>query len=339
MINRLILLWVIIIVPSYSYVKTPYHVMQPQTFQISSSYLGHSFDQSASNSYLMTFNGIFRFNDLFFGIHPLMTRSTNGKQGETQFSFGLFLFDSVAIGPMVWSSQIGAYSIGMTDSFKASSFSSNVINYSNSNFVAFNQLPVFMIWTPYFNQSNNLHHSGVIGLQGEDQYLYFEYDGFSKQLYFGVDYRLFYNMRGTMAINMSSNQNLDDSSVFYPTFKLGVSVLDIFDKRKSMKPKKPLPVDEASFTLMEKALIAFNNKNYESAANSYQQVLISYPTFVLAYIRLGNCFFQLKQWEMAKKAWSEALRLDPTNDEVFMALVQLQNREYKTNEFINSEAF
>ena len=73
----------------------------------------------------------------------------------------------------------------------------------------------------------------------------------------GFDSVFSQNVSGTIALNMSPNQYLDDSQVFVPTFKVGVRVLDVFSTKEKLKPQKPLPIDASSFMLMEKGLLEY----------------------------------------------------------------------------------
>ena len=332
---KILLILLLVSVHLFSYVRTPFKFMDKKTFQLSLNYMGYSFDQSNTQPNLGAVDAVFRFNDIFFGIQPSVSKVNNSRLGETHFSLGWFMIEGEAIGPIIWSSQLGAYSIGMTDVYREQSFSIFFVEYAMSHYIRLNKWPLFIVWTNYLNEESDLEHGVVVGIQGNNQQVFFEYDGLLDQLYLGFDSVFSQNLSGTIALNISPNQYLDDSQVFVPTFKIGLRVLDVFSTKEKSKPQKPLPIDSNSFMLMEKGLLAYNAKKFDKAANNYWQVTEKYPNFVVAYIRLGNCYYQLKQYELAKKAWSDALKLEPTNDEVFMALIQLKNKEYQKESLIH----
>ena len=317
-------------VACFSYVKSPVDFIQKNSFNLRLDYSGYSLSQYESAVWKL--DGVFRFNDIFFGILPRSVFLDGARHTETHFSVGWYVFENEDLKWLNWSTQVGLYSLGMSDHYRQNSLDVYAIDYQLGHLIQLKSWPLFVYWNLFMKPSGELSSGYVVGTTGNQQKLFFEYIEDSKQLYMGLDYRLSHSYSGVLAVNLMPKV----ASVSYPLVKLGIRLNNPFFSDTAQPKKKPLPVDEATFLLLEKALLAFNSQNYDSAANYYARVIQSYPEFVLPYIRLGNCYYQLKQWQMAKQAWSTALKLDPTNNDVFMALVRLKNREYQADAFIES---
>jgi len=308
----------------HAYVRSSHQHLARQSFAVGASVATYSFDDAVSKGRLIQVNGVFRMNDLFFGIHPIGLNASNPT--IALYSVGWFVIEELSIYSLRWSTQFGVHALGDIREIPMQ-MRPYIPQVSLSHEIRPEDWPLFMIWTLNVDYDSRVGSGMVIGIEDASQKLYVEYDEFMNQWYFGMDYRFFRQFTGTLAVNVSDHQSLDDSNVFYPSIKIGVNVLDIFSTQQAPVPQQPLPVDDASYLQMEKAVLAMQRENYQSAANLYAQVLQKYPNYALAYVRLGNCYYQMAQFEMAKKAWTEALRLDPGNDDVFMALVQLNNRQ------------
>jgi len=328
---RIAVLLVMMSVFVHAYVRSAHQQLARQSFAVGATMATYSFDDSVSKGRLMQVNGVFRMNDLFFGIHPI--RLSDSNPTLTLYSVGWFVIENLSIYSLTWSTQLGMHALGDIRDIpiQMRPFFPQV---SLSHEIRPEDWPLFMIWTLNLDYDSRVGSGVVVGIEDASQKLYVEYDEFMNQWYFGMDYRFFRQFSGTLALNISDHQSLDNPNVFYPSIKIGVNVLDVFSTQQAPVPQQPLPVDDASYLQMEKALLALQREQYQSAANLYAQVLQKYPNYALAYVRLGNCYYQMEQYEMAKKAWSEALRLDPGNDDVFMALVQLNNRQIQTQRLL-----
>ena len=326
----LILTWHVV-----GFIRTPYAFIDAHTFQFSLDYNTQSFDSKNAEMNLGGADALFRFNDLFFGISPIKGVANGDSFNETHFTFGLQILDRAYVGPLHWSMQVGAYSLGMSEAFRDSAFSTFYVDYALSHYVTHNDKPFFIVFSTLFSEGVDPKNVITLGVFNMNQHLFLEYDDLTSQLYLGVDSYIRNNINGELIVNVSSDQNASDEGFFNPAVKLGLRVNDIFSIKEPDVPQTPLPVDEAVFTLMEQGLLAYSQEDYLKAATAYRQVVEGYPNFVLAYVRLGNCYYQLKQFELAKESWSSALRLDPSNEAVFMALIQLKNRQYQINNLLN----
>jgi tetratricopeptide (TPR) repeat protein len=275
-----------------------------------------------------------RFNHLLLGLHPYKAQSNQVRYEQLYVSLGVNVIDQVDFGPFNISTQLGAYSVGTSDLHQNTAFNTYFVDYAFTHYISINDLPFYTIFTTFLSESGDFDQGVVFGISKNNQSIFFEFDGLTNQVYLGLDTQLMSQLQAGLMINVSKNQQLDNPLVFYPSVKFGVKVNDVFSSKPKEVAVKPLDVDNDSFTLMEKALLAYNESKFDSAANLYSQVIEKYPNYVLPYVRLGNCYYQLKQWELAKRSWSTALKLDPTNDDVFMALVRLKNRQIQTQRII-----
>jgi hypothetical protein len=317
------------------FIRTPYSFIDAHTFQFSLDYNTQSFDSKNAEMTLGGADALFRFNDLFFGISPQKGVVNGDSFNETHFTFGFQILDRAYVGPLHWSMQIGAYSLGMSEAFRDSAFSTFYVDYALSHYVTHNDLPFFIVFSTILSEGVDPNNVIVFGFSNVGQQLFIEYDDLTNQMYLGLNCYIRNNVNGELIVNVSSDQHSSDEDVFNPAVKLGLRVNDIFSTKQPDVPQTPLPVNEAAFTLMEQGLLAYSQEDYLKAATSYRQVVEEYPNFVLAYVRLGNCYYQLKQFELARASWSSALRLDPSNEAVFMALIQLKNRQYQIDGLVN----
>ncbi|MEC8678412.1 MAG: tetratricopeptide repeat protein [Candidatus Margulisiibacteriota bacterium] len=332
---KIVALLLMLTLHAIGFIRTPYSFIDAHTFQFSVDYNTQSFDSQNGKITLGGADALFRFNDLFFGISPQKGVVNSDSFNETHFTFGFQILDRSYIGPLHWSMQVGAYSLGMSEAFRDSAYSTFYVDYALSHFVTHNNMPFFIVFSTLFSEGIDPNNVIVFGIHNSVHHLFIEYDELTTQLYLGLNYYVRNNINGELIVNVSSDQHTNDEGVFNPAVKLGLRVNDIFSTRKPDVPQTPLPVDEAVFTLMEQGLLAYSQEDYLKAATAYRQVVEGYPNFVLAYVRLGNCYYQLKQFELAKKSWSSALRLDPSNEAVFMALIQLKNRQYQIDDLVN----
>jgi tetratricopeptide (TPR) repeat protein len=328
------LIWLVMTVVVMPFARLPYTTIEPSSFELTPRYSGYSFDQSVGKPGIISINARFRFNDIFFSIVPQFIQIGSLETAFTYYQFGWFITEAVPLYKLRWSMQVGAYAIGFPSLIKAQT-SPYRVDYALTHFFEWDGLPFFGVWGLYMNDNSDVTHGGAVGIAGQEQRLYVEYDGAMAQWYMGVDYDILDTVSGVMAINISSNQTM---SGYNPSFVVGLTVTNLFIPKVKKAPQKPLPVDDASFLLMEKALLAFQGEDYTSAANYYRQVAKKYPNYELAYVRLGNSFYKLGQWELAEQAWSEALRINPNNNDVFMALMKLKNRTIQVNKIINSSS-
>lgn len=333
---KIFILLLTLVIPLSAYVRSPYQTIEPNAIQLRYAVVTESFDQNATRDPLHRLSCVFRLNDLFVGVHPQQLEIDGNMQRDTQYSVGWFVFDRFPMKWVNWSMQLGAYSLGATSENDSNGINGYLPNVALTHRFDLPNQPLFAIWSMYYNNSANVNSGFIVGVEDGGQQLYLDYDHAIRQLYVGADIQLFNRYSGSVAVNLSKNQSLTDAGVFYPSLKIGIGVDDLFSTKAQQKAVQPLPVDEEAYLLMERALLAFNAEDYTVAAKLYTQVLQRYPEFTLAYVRLGNSYYQLKQYALAKQAWTSALRLDPNNDAVFMALVKLNNRQIQTDDILNS---
>ena len=120
---------------------------------------------------------------------------------------------------------------------------------------------------------------------------------------------------------------------FLPQYEISLQFKDILFKKKKKKIETPHKMDHATFTNLEKGLIAFYNQDFELALNYYRNVLDKYPYFGLAHQRIANSHYQLKQFYLAEKHWKLALKYNSPNKEKIMyflsTIEELQLEETK----------
>lgn len=77
----------------------------------------------------------------------------------------------------------------------------------------------------------------------------------------------------------------------------------------------------------------YNKKNYDQAAQIYEQLLVSEGPHSGYYYNLGNCYYKLKQWGKAILNYERALRLDPLDNDAKrnLRMAQLQTIDKVTD--------
>ena len=70
-----------------------------------------------------------------------------------------------------------------------------------------------------------------------------------------------------------------------------------------------------SYIEMEKALLTFYDEDYKTSLLHYENVVEKYPNFGLVHLRLGNTYFQLENFTLAKYHWQKALLYEVSNPE------------------------
>jgi len=332
---RLLVLLNIFVVMSFAYVRAPYLYLKPQTFQTNINYVGTTLDQSNDPDYQASFAALFRFESIIFGIKPTLVSISSTSYSQTLYQFIWVIADDMSVSGLTVGSQLGAYSLNQNSTLQSSRFETYDIDYALTNRVSLLDFPIYFVASHLYSPSEaSIDNILTFGWQYQSNRYFLEADISAAQYYVGVESYFTPNHFFRLALNISSDQKISDDSVFYPAISMGVSLTDVFGARPKPAPKQPLDIDEDSFAKLEKGLLAFQSNNFEAAASNYEQVAEKYPEFVLAYVRLGNSYYKLNQMALAKKAWTHALTLDPTNDDLFMALTRLKNKDASIQEFI-----
>jgi tetratricopeptide (TPR) repeat protein len=307
------------------YGRSPFQLFDPSALHVSMGYYGGWSTDGSPASSLGTLQGVVRFNTLFFGVS---SRIQPNQRSSVPLILGWVPLDRASLGPVKWSAQLGAYAVGVPA--VANDPTSFLPEYALSHKVYWGASPLRTIITQYLSSNGRGNYGIVFALEHQHQQAFLEYDAWSTSVYAGVSSRVINTTSVVVAANMSrlTTSHRDDDRAS-PMVTIQLRVADIFSTHQPPPNRRPLPVNDAALTQLETALLAYHQGDYVASGQLYRQLTQSYPRFTLAYIRLGNCYYQLKQYEMAKTAWATALSLDPQNDAVFMALIQLQNRTHQ----------
>ena len=66
----------------------------------------------------------------------------------------------------------------------------------------------------------------------------------------------------------------------------------------------------------EKANLAYNSGNYDSAVMLYEKVVQAQMESVPLYYNMGNAYYKMREYPMAIYCYEKALKIDPSNDDV-----------------------
>ncbi|RAP37703.1 hypothetical protein DID80_03820 [Candidatus Marinamargulisbacteria bacterium SCGC AAA071-K20] len=91
------------------------------------------------------------------------------------------------------------------------------------------------------------------------------------------------------------------------------------------KKSERLPIKRA-FMHMQKGLEAYYAGNYQEALGEYKTVTEIMPHSSTAYKRLGSIYFQLKDFDNARRYWEMAIKIDPDNLELKRFVKQLPDQ-------------
>lgn len=89
--------------------------------------------------------------------------------------------------------------------------------------------------------------------------------------------------------------------------------------------KKKLPIKRA-FEHMQRGLEAYYAGNYQEALQEYKTVTEIMPHSSTGYKRLGSIYYQLKDYENARRNWEMAIKLDPENLELKRFIKELPDQ-------------
>lgn len=136
----------------------------------------------------------------------------------------------------------------------------------------------------------------------------------------------------------SNNDGIVDVS-FNPVYSISIHIQNpINQKKKKKMALTPLNVDENMYLEMEKGLINFYDQNYKKSLLHYNNVIKKYPSFGLGHVRLGNTYYQLKNYSLAEWHWKTALKYNISNpEEVVYFLKKLEAKQLELDKYLSED--
>lgn len=149
-------------------------------------------------------------------------------------------------------------------------------------------------WVPYYN-------SAVAALQKKD------FKAAIDKINVAID------------VNSEKAENYVNLGITYIQMDSMDSALVKFDKALNMlsSPKTKADTTLVLTSLKDKAAIYLNKKQNEEALKVYKQVVVIAPNDALAWISIGNCYDQVKDYDNAQKVYLKASELEPDNKNIW----------------------
>ena len=164
----------------------------------------------------------------------------------------------------------------------------------------------------------------AIAYESKGNSLYLETDSYS--LFLGTQIAL--QSYGRVGTYIGYNIRGDVNRSWTLGFVLNVSENIVPDPNKKIElEKKPLNmghlIPSQLLPDIENGLAAFQDAEFEKALAYYKNVLEEAPYLIIANIRIGSIYYQLKNYPKAREHWKKALEEDPDNTEIGNLLKQL----------------
>ncbi|RAP34383.1 hypothetical protein DID77_01175 [Candidatus Marinamargulisbacteria bacterium SCGC AG-439-L15] len=217
--------------------------------------------------------------------------------------------------------------IGLNDSyFKRVALTHRLQLFKNS--------PVYFYHSIFNTLENSEQFSSVyvLSLENNARKAYIEHYPDAKSYLLGVEVLLSNRVAIESILNPATKFLVPENEIsvnnpLETRFAIGLKIINpLFSKpKRKTKPEMPKGFDMKTLTHIEKGLIAYYDLNYKEALKHYLKVAEHNPNFTLAYMRLGDIYFQLRLYEKSKQAWLKALNLEPDNPKIIAALKKLEN--------------
>jgi tetratricopeptide (TPR) repeat protein len=331
---------IVLITQIQGFVLSPYKDINEPAFKLGYRYDTNKFSGRSDanpNATLTRYEMGFGFKTLAYEMQIIPVTSTIVGTGESESNTLVFhnlrwqVFKDVDYGifrRIKPGFQVGMLNLGLTSGTQKDSgaFSSFLPGYYYMGEIHLFSNPRVNL---YFGQtiSAEKQRQGSIAiaeLQYNENKLFVEY-GY-KQLYIGFKAPVMKQITIAGAVNVL-RKDLKNNNKFFPEVMLKAEIKNFFST--SNKPKKkhyPLKIDRYTFHYMEKGLLTFYEEEYLLSVKYYEKVLRKYPYFGLAHLRLGNAYYQLKNYELAKRHWRRALKYKVRNPkEVLRYIKKIQN--------------
>lgn len=127
--------------------------------------------------------------------------------------------------------------------------------------------------------------------------------------------------------------------MFNPVYSFSLHFENPINRKvKKKKKQSPLNIDEWTYLEMEKALLSFYDQNFKKSLLHYNNVVEKYPNFGLVHLRLGNTYYQLKNYRLAEYHWKKALLYQINNpEEVVYFLKKLEAKSLEIEDYMPEE--
>ena len=337
-----------------AYVMLPYQDIDYDYFELYLRYDTSTLTADSSSNDMLVFPHIgldFSFKNIAYNMRILpyvIEDEASGIKDEVSwtihnihwqlfkdFDYGLFRLLKPGI-------QVGVTNIGLPKSAlsEAQIFNAYLASYYLvSEFHMFNNPRLNLYWginfNPEIDKNTNVY---IVEYEYNKNALFVEKAG--GQNYIGLKLHLSKYKYFEMAFNLSAtNDNqyigVSEPDQFFPAFSFTFHLRNpIKEKAEKREKVSPLKIDEWSYVQMEKGLIAFYDRDYKTALYHYSIVAKKYPIFALVHLRLGNVYYQLKEYSAAKRHWKKSLRYDISNpEEVVYFLKKLEAKALEIEEY------
>ncbi len=337
--KKIILFLYIFTIMAFPFVELQYKSTPKETFEFFGSIASMGIAQTGQQVPSISFYGVnYRFDNIGYGfnIYPVQL-SAGDSFAWTSHNLYAQIYEGF---PVLWlkaTLQIGIVNLGLPQtSLQSSTFTDYLQSYYITHKVRLNNHFNFYISSGPRGDGQAFYHRSLIEYIYNGNRGFLEYSPNKNQIYVGGEVAINRDITFTIGTNITGTIPDINGDYFYPTSVFGLRISNpFFRKKEKPKPVPPVDIDIEAYILMEKGLLSYYESDYKKALQEYLSVLKKYPTFALAHIRAGNCFFKLNQFSQAKKHWQTALVLDPNNVDVLEALSKIQNNSIQRASLIN----